>query len=189
MPPAPAAVAELRRRKDRGDKPFALMARELADVEPLAHIGPEERALLTGAVRPIVLLRRRGGDAPRALDALAEAVAPRCPDLGVMLPYTPVHHLLLGLPGDPPGPRVLVMTSGNLSGEPIVTDDDEALDRLAHLADAWLTHDRPIHVPCDDSVVRVCDGEPLTLRRSRGHAPLPVPLPLPVPATLAAGET
>ncbi|MER6362738.1 carbamoyltransferase HypF [Kitasatospora sp. NPDC001527] len=172
------SVTRLRLRKRRGAKPFALMARDLAEITALAAPGPVELELLTGPARPIVLLRRTG-PAPAAL----EAVAPGSPDLGLMLPYTPLHHLLLA----PPGPGLLVMTSANLSGEPIVTDDGEALERLAPLVDGWLTHDRPIHVPCEDSVLRVVDGEQLPLRRSRGYVPLPLPLPVPVRPALAAG--
>lgn len=177
------AVAELRRRKRRGSKPFALMVPDVAVARELVLVNDAEQALLTGAPRPIVLLSRR----PDADDRLAASVAPGNPDLGVMLPHTPLHTLLFGLDGDDPGPRVLVMTSGNLGGDPIVTDDAEALSRLSTLADSWLRHDRPIQVPCDDSVVRIIDGAEMAIRRSRGYAPLPIALPFPVSPVLAVG--
>ncbi len=178
-----AAVAELRRRKRRGDKPFAVMAADLGAAAGLAQLAGDEKDMLAGLARPIVLLARLD-DVPARV---APSVAPGSPDLGVLLPYTPVHTLLFGLPGDAPSPQVLVMTSGNISGEPIITDDDEALDLLGPIVDGWLSHDRRIQVPCDDSVSRVVDGEPLPIRRSRGYAPLPIALPCPVEPTLAIG--
>jgi hydrogenase maturation protein HypF len=182
------AVARLRRRKRRGDKPFAVMARDLDTARQLVHIDRAEQTMLSGLRRPIVLLARRDGPrAARTARRVSDAVAPGNPDLGVMLPYTPIHTLLFGLDGDDPSLDVLVMTSGNLAGEPIAYDDDDARRRLDQLADAWLRHDRPICVPCDDSVSRVVDGEELPIRRSRGYAPLPIALPAEVPATLAVG--
>ena len=120
--------------------------------------------MLTGPARPIVLMARRAGS------LLSDLVAPGNPYVGVILPYTPLHHLLFRpVPGSAAAaPQVLVMTSGNLADEPICYDDDDARHRLDHLVDAWLAHNRPIHVPCDDSVVRVEAGEELPIRRSRG---------------------
>ncbi|NUP27412.1 MAG: carbamoyltransferase HypF, partial [Nocardia sp.] len=174
------AVAELRRRKRRGGKPFAVMVPDLATARWIAAVDDAAAALLTGPQRPIVLL-------PRGARQVAASVAPDNPDLGVLVAYTPLHTLLFGLPGDPAGPDVLVMTSGNRSSEPICYDDLDAGERLAGLADGWLWHNRRILVPCDDSVVRLVDGAESPVRRSRGYAPLPLALPVPVAPTLAVG--
>lgn len=175
------AVAELRRRKRRSNKPLAVMVRDLADVERLCHVNDIERGLLAGSIRPIVLLRRRAacesGGSPDAL-ALAHSVAHDLPELGVMLPYTPLQHLLLAA-AETRGMHALVMTSGNLSEEPIETDDDLAWERLvaAGIADALLGNDRAILSRYDDSLVRVVDGAVMPFRRARGYAPQPLPLP------------
>jgi len=162
------AVARLRARKHREDKPFALMAPSLESARELVELGPDEEELLRGRERPIVIARRRPGA------RVARAVAPRSRDLGVMLPYSPLHQLLLADAGTP-----LVMTSGNVSDEPIAYEDADALRRLAPIADVFLVHDRPIHMRTDDSVVRSrAPGAPLILRRSRGYVPGSVALPL-----------
>lgn len=175
------AVAELRRRKRRSNKPLAVMVRDLADVERLCHVNDVERGLLAGSIRPIALLRRRAicesGGSPDAL-ALAPSVAHNLPEVGVMLPYTPLQHLLLAA-AEARGMHALVMTSGNLSEEPIETDDDLAWEHLvaAGIADALLGNDRAILSRYDDSVVRVVDSAVMPVRRARGYAPQPLPLP------------
>ncbi len=189
------AVCELRRRKRRSNKPLAVMVRGLADAECLCHIDGIERDLLAGSVRPIVLLRRRaaGSDthgSPNALE-LAPSVAHDLPELGVMLPYTPLQHLLLAA-AVAHGMRALVMTSGNLSEEPIETDDALAWEHLVAvgIADALLGNDRAILSRYDDSVVRVVDGDVMPVRRARGYAPQPLSLPTldgTTPCVLACG--
>ena len=174
------AVRELRRRKRRSNKPLAVMVRGLADAECLCHIDSVERDLLAGSVRPIVLLHRRaaGNDSHGSPDAIELASSVDLPELGVMLPYTPLQHLLLAATASR-GMRALVMTSGNLSEEPIETDDDLAWEHLvaAGIADALLGNDRAILSRYDDSVVRVVDGAIMPIRRARGYAPQPLPLP------------
>ena len=160
------AVARLRARKHREEKPFALMAGDLRAAAELVALGPVEAALLRGRDRPIVIAPRRPG-AP-----VAGEVAPRTRELGVMLPYSPLHHLLLADAGEP-----LVMTSGNVADEPIAFRDEDALERLAAIADLVLLHDRPIETRTDDSVLRVARGRPLPLRRSRGAVPSVLALP------------
>lgn len=172
----PQAVARLRERKPRKEKPFALMARDLDQARALGHLSPEEAALLRSPQAPIVLLPRRA-EAP-----VAGNVAPDNPYLGVMLPYTPLHHLLLREHGGP-----LVATSGNRTDEPICTDEREALERLGPVADAFLVHNRPIARHVDDSVVQVVRKRVQVLRRARGYVPLPFFLPHPTETILAVG--
>jgi len=169
------AVCRLRRRKRREAKPLAVMVRTLADAVALADVSAEAERLLSGLERPIVLLprRREGG--------LAKSVAPGLDTVGVVIAYTPLHHLLLDLVGRP-----LVMTSGNRSDEPIATGNLEARRRLAGIADGFLLHDREILARYDDSVVRVTGVGPIVLRRARGSAPLPLALPVATPMPLLA---
>lgn len=170
------AVAELRQRKGRVGKPFALMMPDLETIRRHCAVSEAEAALLRSTASPIVLLRRLGDT------GIAADVAPGQATIGVMLPYTPLHVLLFD-DGLPP----LVMTSGNRAEEPIVTANDEARARLAPLADAFLMHDRDIHIRTDDSVMRVFAGVELPIRRSRGYAPYPVHLPFDVKPVLAVG--
>ena len=189
------AVTELRNRKLRVDKPFALMMPDIETIERHCFVSDEEKALLTSSARPIVLLKKK----PES--TIVEEVSPKQGWLGVMLPYTPLHYLLFT--EHFPLLTALVMTSGNLSEEPIATGNEEARERLINLADAFLMHDRDIHVRCDDSVVRVMSDEMTRneensllvsrpsvypIRRSRGYSPFPVKLPFQVPPLLATGS-
>ncbi len=177
---ADADVVELlRRRKERGNKPFAMMAADLDAVRRFCHVTEEEARLLKSRSRPIVLLRRLAGC------SLPDTVAPGAGTLGFMLPYTPLHHLLFFRPSDTPLPHFgcLVMTSGNLPGEPITADNGKAVAKLSGIVDAFLMHDRDIFTRVDDSVVR----EGSVIRRSRGYVPEAIPLAGKGPEVLAAG--
>ncbi len=170
------AVRTLRDRKGRAGKPFAVMCSSIDEARRVCDVGLDAEALLVSPMQPIVLLSIREGA------GISPLVAPGLREIGVMLPYTPLHHLLLA-----EAPPTLVMTSGNLSEEPIVHLDDEAHARLGPVADHFLEHDRPIHVPCDDSVVRIDAGAPVLLRRARGYVPSPIDLGRPMPPILACG--
>ncbi|HVJ47808.1 carbamoyltransferase HypF [Desulfitobacterium sp.] len=159
------AVRRLRERKERGAKPFALMARSVVKACDEVVIGPEEEKLLRSTAAPIVVLERQ----LKLANVLPEDIAPGIHTLGIMLPYTPLHHLLFDGPYD-----FLVMTSANLSGRPLIYKNDEALAGLKGIADYFLIHDRDIYHPCDDSVVQVIGGETVFLRRARGYVPLPI---------------
>jgi hydrogenase maturation protein HypF len=173
---SPETVAALRERKARYEKPLALMVRDVATARSVCDVPEEAALLLESPERPIVLLPALGGN------GVAVNVAPGNPNLGLMLPATPLHHLMLDELGFP-----LVATSGNLSDEPICTDEREALSRLGGMADLFLVHDRPVERHVDDSVTRIVDGVPRLLRRARGWAPLPIRLAVDVPPILAVG--
>lgn len=172
-------VRRLRERKHREEKPFAVMVPDLDHARRLCRISPLEERLLRAPEAPIVLVTRH---ADREESAVCDDVAPGNPSLGILLPYSPLHHILLRDAGMP-----LIATSGNLSDEPICTDEHEALSRLKGIADLFLVHNRPIVRHVDDSIVRILLGREMVLRRARGYAPLPVTLPAEVPDLLAVG--
>jgi hydrogenase maturation protein HypF len=172
-----AAVEELRRRKRRFEKPLAVMVPDVAQADSLCVASEADRALLESPQRPIVLMRAR------SCSGLPESIAPRSPDLGIFLPYTPIQHLLFARGSF----AALVMTSGNLCEEPICIENDEAIDRLRGIADYFLCHDREILLRCDDSVVRNFQGRTTMLRRSRGFVPVPVTIERGLPGVLAVG--
>lgn len=159
------AVQRLRERKERGAKPFALMARSLEKASAEVVIGTKDKEMLQSTAAPIVILERQ----PKLTNSLPDNIAPGINSLGIMLPYTPLHHLLFEGPYD-----FLVMTSANLSGRPLIYKNDEALEGLKGIADFFLIHDREIYHPCDDSVVQVIGNEAVFLRRARGYVPLPI---------------
>jgi hydrogenase maturation protein HypF len=173
------AVVELRRRKHREEKPFALMLPSMSSIEEFCDVSGLERRLLTSPESPIVLLRKKRAT---SAEPLSDFVAPANPYLGVLLPYTPLHHLLMGELGFP-----IVATSGNLSDEPICTDEKEAVERLRGIADLFLVHNRPIARHVDDSIVRVMMDREMLVRRARGFAPLPVITKSESEPTLAVG--
>ena len=179
------AVARLRDRKHRWAKPFAVMVRDVEAARRQADLSAEEEALLTSPARPIVLVERRRDGQPPLADGVANAEPERAAALnrrvGLFLPYTPLHHLLLEGLGRP-----IVLTSGNLSDEPLATDDAEALERLSGIADSFLGHDREIRARYDDSVTRVVDGRESLIRRARGYAPEPLALPIAAPEPVLA---
>lgn len=169
-------VSRLRKLKNHEEKPLAVMCRSLAEAKQLAHIDEQARSLLLSVHRPIVIVPKRHPS------PLASCIAPVNHNVGLMLPYTPLHVLLLAS-----APPALVMTSGNLAEEPIAIDNEEALTRLSGIADVFLLHDRDILVPNDDSVLRIISGRPSFIRRSRGYVPLPVVLEHETPPILAVG--
>jgi hydrogenase maturation protein HypF len=173
-------VARLRQRKHRPDKPFAVMMPDLDCVRQYCEVSGQQARVLQSPAAPILLLRRLA-DSP-GNSALASGIAPGNPYLGVMLPYTPLHHLLCS-----GYPRPIVCTSGNVSEEPMAISTADAVARLGTIADCILTHDRPIVRPVDDSVARVDGGFLRLLRRARGYAPLPIRLDQPYPTVLAVG--
>jgi hydrogenase maturation protein HypF len=176
------AVTRLRSRKHREEKPFALMARDIATVRGLCEVSPQEERVLVSSESPIVLLRKKEGTIHHAVTRPGSPVAPGNPFLGIMLPSSPLHHILLGELASP-----VVATSGNLTDEPICTDEHEAVRRLGGIADAFLVHNRSIVRHADDSIVRVMLGRELVTRRARGFSPLPVRLGFRAPEMLAVG--